>query len=451
MKHIRSVVKQATAGYAIVLVCLCGGMFFAVQRLAQLSNDQVAALRGREYEITVAERLRWTGEEIVAAGRGYLLTADPELATRLHRSEASFNETLQSLKSQSLGALEASRVGAVEKAALTFLERQRVLVAARRRDEDSTELARRFERELRPLQRRLGVVLEGLVAERERSLDAFYEKADAARARTGYWLYGFLGLLSLLAGVTTWFFARTIDRSFRLVAEAHDEARRAVAVRDELMGVVAHDLRNPLATIALNASAMQKRSESEKVRLQAGSIERLAGRMGQLISTMLDAATLESGHLLVSPRPCDVAGLVNDAVEAFESLASSRALNLTLSMSVPEGVRCMADADRVLQVLSNLLGNALKFSPPEGTVGLSVDQQGDEIHFAVSDSGPGIAPELQPFVFDRFWKHEGSGYKGTGLGLFIVRGIVQEHGGRVWVESAPGQGATFHFTLPVAA
>src|SRR5690606_11020333 len=126
-----------------------------------------------------------------------------------------------------------------------------------------------------------------------------------------------------------------------------------------------------------------KRSDSEKVRSQARSIERVAGRMGQLISTMLDAATLESGHLLVSPRPCEVESLVRDAEEVFESLAASKQINLTRSLSLPEGLRCLADHERVLQVLSNLLGNALKFTPPKGTVGLEVKLEGDEVHFAV--------------------------------------------------------------------
>lgn len=451
MRHVRRGLNQAIAGYAVVLLCLCGGMFFAVQRLAQLSSEQVAALRGREYEITVAERLRWTGEVIVSAGRGYLLTADPGLLTRLRLSEDAFNETLQVLKRQTLGALETARVQAVEKAALAFLDRQRVLVGDRFIDEDSTMLARRFERELRPLQVRLGTALDELVDERERSLDSFYRKGDAARDRAGYSLYAFLGLLSLLAGGMTWYLARVIGGSFRMEEAAYQEARKAVAARDELMGVVAHDLRNPLTTIAMKASVLQRQDDPETVRRQAQSIERVAGRMGQLISSMLDAATLESGHLIVSPRPYEVDVLLRDAVEAFESIASPREVALERSVALPEGIRCQADADRVLQVFSNLLGNALKFTPNRGTVGLAVELQDEAVHFAVSDAGPGIAPELQPFLFDRYWKHEATGQKGTGLGLFIVRGIVQGHGGRLWVESTPGQGATFHFTLPVAA
>jgi signal transduction histidine kinase len=106
-----------------------------------------------------------------------------------------------------------------------------------------------------------------------------------------------------------------------------------------------------------------------------------------------------------------------------------------------------SDRERILQVLSNLIGNALKFTPPGGSVTVGVERRGGEARVAILDTGPGIAPGHLPHIFDRFWKHDTPGVKGTGLGLFIARGIIEAHGGRVWAESELGHGARFYFTL----
>jgi signal transduction histidine kinase len=151
----------------------------------------------------------------------------------------------------------------------------------------------------------------------------------------------------------------------------------------------------------------------------------------------------------VTPAPCGVEGLLREAVELFGSLSAAKQIELRLRGVSEPGLTVQADRERMLQVFSNLLGNAIKFTPQGGQVVLSVERQGEVARFAVSDSGPGIASEHLPHVFDRFWKHEAAGTKGTGLGLFISKGIITEHGGRLWAESAPGQGATFYFTLPL--
>jgi signal transduction histidine kinase len=183
--------------------------------------------------------------------------------------------------------------------------------------------------------------------------------------------------------------------------------------------------------------------------VQAESIEHITGRMEHLIGSMLDAATIEAGRFTISKATFSVDQIVHEALEMFENLAASKRIHLE-RVAGEAGLVIDADRERALQVISNLVGNALKFTPQGGHVTVSAEHHGDLVLFSVSDTGCGIASQDIPRVFDRYWKQETRGQKGTGLGLFIAKGIVDAHGGRIWVESEPGHGATFRFSLPAA-
>jgi signal transduction histidine kinase len=172
--------------------------------------------------------------------------------------------------------------------------------------------------------------------------------------------------------------------------------------------------------------------------------------MEYLIKTMLDVTTMEAGKFSVSPERCGADGLLREAREMFETLSASKQIKLE-QVAVEAGLAIHADRERVLQVLSNLLGNALKFTPQGGHVTLCAERHGEMVRFGVRDTGPGIVRENLSRIFERFWKEETPGKKGTGLGLFIAKGIVDAHGGRIWVESEVGHGSRFYFTLPLAS
>jgi signal transduction histidine kinase len=258
-----------------------------------------------------------------------------------------------------------------------------------------------------------------------------------------------LSAVTLLGLGLAWRFATLLGRSYHKEQEALDAARQAVAARDELMGILAHDLRNPLNAISLKAAVLRLGADSDKTRRYAESIEHVTASMAELVSTMLDVRTLEAGRFSVTPAPCDLGQLVQDSVETFTHLAASKGVRLERNLP-GSAFLVAADRERVLQVLSNLLGNALKFTPRGGKITLSVEARAGLVQFTVSDTGPGIEPQHQPHVFERMWKYEGGGTKGTGLGLFIAKGIIDAHRGRIWVESEPQRGSSFHFTLPLA-
>ncbi len=170
------------------------------------------------------------------------------------------------------------------------------------------------------------------------------------------------------------------------------------------------------------------------------------------MSDLLDAARIESGRLTVDATDEDAAAVVGDALDLFTGLAAQRGVELRASLGGLTGVRVRCDRGRVVQVLSNLIGNALKFVPPQRAVEVSGRRSEHEVVVSVRDEGPGLLPESLPRVFDAYWQAEPRDAKrGIGLGLAIVKGIVEAHGGRVWASSPPGQGATFSFSLPLAA
>ena len=235
-------------------------------------------------------------------------------------------------------------------------------------------------------------------------------------------------------------------------ARLYEEAQRASRAREEVLAVVSHDLRNPLNAIVLGTALLDDFSAggawSERDRQQLRAIRNASQQMAGLIQDLVEVVALESGGAALCPEPATAAELVEGAAELFREMAVQRGLTMGSSV-VPCLPVLQADRARILRVLSNLLGNALKFTRAGGLVTVSAAPAEGFVRFAVADTGCGIAPEHLPHIFDRYWQVRRGEKEGLGLGLAIAKGIVEAHGGRIWAESAPGEGATFHFTLPV--
>jgi PAS domain S-box-containing protein len=232
-------------------------------------------------------------------------------------------------------------------------------------------------------------------------------------------------------------------------ARLYRAAQRAIQVRDEVLGIVAHDLRNPLSTILVEAHILRERGTEVQTRASGEAIKRVATRMNRLIQDLLDIARMEAGRLTVAPSRLSAADVASAAVGVHKSPASSASLELRLEVppSLPD---IRADRDRLLQVFDNLIGNAIKFTPGSGCITVGAELKQDDVRFYVRDTGPGIPLDDQPHLFDRFWQARQEGRSGAGLGLPIVKAIVEAHGRRVWVESTPGHGTTVLFTIPAA-
>jgi PAS domain S-box-containing protein len=230
------------------------------------------------------------------------------------------------------------------------------------------------------------------------------------------------------------------------------KTQHALQIRDEVLGVISHDLRSPLHTIRMSVATLrdtlrERRTEPLK---WFDIINRSVDRMNAMIENLLDASKIEAGSFSVARAEQDLRALIQQAVELFRPMAAQNSLELRCHI---EGdlSRPWVDSDQILRVLSNLLGNAIKFSSQNGVIVLSAERTGDEVRVSVKDDGPGIDPEDLPHVFDRYWQARSGDRRGAGLGLPIARAIVEAHGGHTWAESRRGEGSTFTFTLPLGS
>jgi signal transduction histidine kinase len=227
----------------------------------------------------------------------------------------------------------------------------------------------------------------------------------------------------------------------------------AVVNRDDFLGMVSHDLRGLLGGIVNSAAILSKTasdtSEGRIAVAQADRIQRYAARMNRLICDLVDVASIEAGKLAVAATESDVAALLTEAADTFSATAAAK--NIVLDVQLGEGpLRAKLDYARVLQVMTNLVSNAVKFTPAGGRIVVGGDRLGNELRLSVSDSGPGIPQHLLETVFERFWQADPSQRWSLGLGLYISRSIVEAHHGRVWAESPTASGTTVYLTLPGA-
>lgn len=247
-----------------------------------------------------------------------------------------------------------------------------------------------------------------------------------------------LGLLSKPAAAAL---ARETER---------EELKRAVMSRDDVLSVVAHDLQNPINVISIAANMLMQRSPDASARRSIERITRGAQRAARMIRDLLEVNAIESGRFSVQRRRMEPADLILCALESQQSLAADASVIIASDLS-PELPLIEADEERLLEVLENLIGNAIKFTAPGGSITVGAMQRGSEILVSVKDSGAGIGGEELPHIFDRFWQAKKALRRGTGLGLTICKAIVEAHGGEIWAESALGVGTTLFFTIPAAA
>ncbi len=290
----------------------------------------------------------------------------------------------------------------------------------------------------------LGEVLEG---QQDRRIDHRFTKADGGTLwlQTGVHLSGADTCLPRFQGVSV---------DVTPLKEAEEAAHRAIRSRDSMMAIVAHDLLNPLGSIILGAGQLLGTlpRDAARNRRQADIVCRSARRMERLVRDLLDFASIEGGHLALDFQSWNAVSLIVESVELQEPAAGEKSQSLKAEIgTVADHAMIECDRGRMLQVLTNIIGNAVKFTPTGGRIVVRADEVSDRIRIAVSDSGPGIPADSLPKLFDAYWGGEASAREGgSGLGLFIAKGLVEAHGGKVWIQSWPRTGTTVYLELPLA-
>ena len=230
--------------------------------------------------------------------------------------------------------------------------------------------------------------------------------------------------------------------------------QQAVRARDELVAVVSHDLRNPMTIISMLCGMMQKAFSSDgthssrRISSAIDTMQQASSRMNVLLEDLLDTSKIEAGRYTIAQQPLDVSQIFEEAYSLLAPLATDKSVELTFHAE-PD-LKISADPERLFQVLSNLIGNAIKFTPAQGKIGVVAMSDGQQIVFSVRDSGRGISPEQLPHIFERYWTAKEHNASGTGLGLYISQGIIKAHGGQLLAESKLGEGSEFRFTVPKA-
>lgn len=231
-----------------------------------------------------------------------------------------------------------------------------------------------------------------------------------------------------------------------------DAVRGSLRAREEMVGVVSHDLRNPVAAVKMLSRALLT-ATGDAAPASLGNvllIAEAAEQMDTLIRDLLDVSRLDAGKLALAPELADPTELLTDALRTLQPLVHEK--NIALDVQIEVGLpKVLADSERIQQALSNIVGNAIKFTPPGGKIVITLRGDSDTVTVSVADTGSGIPEEQLPKVFDRYWQSTRTNRQGAGLGLAIAKGIIEGHGGSIWLESTVGEGTVAQFTLPVVA
>jgi signal transduction histidine kinase len=236
-------------------------------------------------------------------------------------------------------------------------------------------------------------------------------------------------------------------------ARLYGDAQRAIAVRDDMLALVSHDLQSPLNAISMTVRRLLDDAQVVAIpgaKRSLALLERTTKHIGQLIAELLEVGSIQAGRLALEPRPTQLAPLLAEALAILEPLVQEKQLRIT-SHIAPDLPAVYCDGKRILRVLMNLLGNAIKFSADGGEAAVRLRRVDEQAEVSIQDTGPGIAHDDLPKLFQPYWRSRQAGRRGMGLGLYIARGIIEAHGGHIWAESELGVGSTFVFRLAFAA
>jgi signal transduction histidine kinase len=443
--HWRSnVASHAALGFALVWG-IAAATILGSSTLARNAADTLERTLIAD-DLAHAARAQMAAERMVAVGRGYLLTSEPDLLVRVRDTEGELDIALQSLDRGEAEPREGDLLGGVKRSAARYRQLLDDTFGATPATEDRQALANALRERLQPAREDLANRLAELVAKRQVLQVAARKEATRLATRSVRITLGLGSLALTLSTLLAWLFTRRLAETYRRERASAHQITLALAAKEELLGIVAHDLRNPLSAILLRASSIEKGDRDQKTIRAAASIRATCHRMAFLTQSLLDVASVEAGPVSVAAGRVPVGTIIADTLETFAPVASEKRIRLEQD-ATPNTLDVWADRERLLQVLSNLVGNALKFTPEGGSVSISAQSTGGRVKFEVRDTGPGIATGHLPHLFERYWKSDLRGGRGTGLGLYIAKGIVEAHRGRIWVESSPGKGSSFQFEL----
>ena len=439
---------------AIMLAFLpvLGGAMVSLLRVIAAEDRLIS---GYSEQLLLAKDLREQEIAITAMMPAFVLTGHQDILNQIDGANRAFGATLARLYAMDATAAGRRQLNAIQDLNARMTQIGLTGIAMKEKGISTADVNTYFEANakdrMRAILRALGNYVE--------DTNALYHREIAHNTR------GFDIIVRVLAGaiaMAVFFSAVVAALLLKLIRQKrlqetideklHKRERQLSMARKETVEVVAHDLKNPLSSILLSVDLLRRKLGGQASADIARMLEIIASSaqtMKALIDGLLDHAKIESGTMALSRRPCDLDRLLHGLTARFEPIAGSKkiALGCDIAADLPT---VPADIMRIEQVISNLLGNALKFTPAQGAVSLRAHLENERVIVAVQDNGPGMSEEETEHVFERYWQARETAGQGTGLGLAICHAIMKAHDGGLWLDSAPGKGSTFYLSIPVA-
>ena len=440
--------RALISGHAITLLLAAMIATIAVVSLRTTTGDAAQISRNLADELQLVQDLRVGAEQVVAAGRGYLLGDEAADRTRFDAARRAFDARLDAFRTLPLAHGELAASTTLELAARAYERGVAAAIVRRTTTRDPSSVIPYFEDTLRPLHDNFEVAAGELLDRQRADFDSELRDTESFANRAELLL---IVVAFIVVGIGAALAVKTVRRlraDYARVEAARAAAAAAAAARDEMVAMVSHDLRTPLQTVLLGSAILDGIATTDVHRRQLRNVRNAASRMRRMIESLLEVARFDTGEVQLADDTCDASILVDETVEQFEPRAAEQAI----ALEVAHGHAPLhADRERVVEVLSNLIDNAFKHTPRGGSIRVTAEPHEREVRFAVADTGAGIAPGDLPHVFDRFFQADGHAKRhGLGLGLYICKRLVEAHHGEIGVRSELGHGSEFWFTLPRA-
>lgn len=426
--------------------------FLSIQEVIT-DEDSLVSIHSRASILT--EQMRYMNSNQSTMLPVFVLSGDDRLVENFEKRQLEFNQVARELSDLVTDPTTKNKITDIVKLSNVQHAVAKPGIQMRKNGFSVDEVHDYFAKRSRPIAVKLNGQLKDLTDTESRELQSAKELTAKTIQRTMRALI-FLSIFSVLALavigrllVKVMIQKRAYDRT---QAELIEREQRLSSARKETVEVVAHDLKNPLGTIKMSLEILRDdvaaSQLSPDLRELLAIVDRSARSMENLITNLLDHSKIEAGKLAINDEPCDLANLLEQQAQSFARHALKKRILLDLEVPIdPIMVRC--DAFRIEQVVSNLLGNALKFTPEGGRIRIRFETSGERAIISVEDTGPGIKPDEIPRLFDRFWQARATAHHGTGLGLAISKAIVDAHQGAISVENRSAGGSRFLFWLPL--
>lgn len=429
--------RRMSLGFVLAFLILLPVVAASLYSLDEIGTEKRTRVHKHYDALLIAEKVRANLNQQRALMPIFVLTGDRGIIEGFRQAHREFGPLLSELETAT-----GQRFVLLRQFEQELYDAAAPGISARLRGHPAAEVNKFFESRARPVATKTHQLMEAILRDRVAVLGDAKEESEVSAAQIVRGLIG-VSLLALVAlAAILWFLRREIALREELFRREAELSR----ARKETVEVVAHDLKSPLATVIMSLDLAQQEAEGEARRLIEMSL-RAARKMNEFILALLDHSKIEAGHLELETAPRDPLPLLTELAGNFRALAQDKRIVLETDLPADLGF-VPFDEIRLRQVLCNLLGNALKFTPGGGTVLLKAERRGDDVVVSVHDNGTGIEATALPHVFDRYWQVRATAKNGTGLGLAISKGIIEAHGGKIWAESQTGRGSIFSLSLP---